>query len=90
MKKYYALVSGLVQGVGFRQFTMAEAKSRNLYGWVRNTSDGDVELEVEGPEETVEDFIEAVRNGSPSSQVENVKTTPIDQVEHKNKFDVIL
>ena len=49
-------VRGVVQGVGFRPFVYRLAREHNLKGWVRNTS-GNVEIEVEGEEETLEIFI---------------------------------
>ena len=45
----YAIVRGIVQGVGFRYYTEDQAARRGLVGWVRNRSDGAVEVLVEGP-----------------------------------------
>ena len=47
------LVSGKVQGVSFRQHTQEEAERLDLNGWVRNLSDGRVEVMVEGEESAV-------------------------------------
>jgi len=57
-------VRGVVQGVGFRPFVYRLAHSYKLTGWVRNTSWG-VELEVEGDEQALERFAEALRQESP-------------------------
>ena len=58
------LVSGAVQGVGFRPFVYREANQRHLRGWVRNTPAG-AELMVSGPVEAINDFIDAMRRHAP-------------------------
>ena len=62
--RHHVSIQGIVQGVGFRPFIYQLAKSRNLTGYVTNTSQG-VELEVEGEWEVIEDFIRAVQNEPP-------------------------
>src|SRR5262245_51543323 len=54
--------SGTVQGVGFRATAVEIARSHPVSGWVRNLADGRVQLLVEGPEQGVEKFLEAVRS----------------------------
>lgn len=66
------LISGRVQGVGFRYFTEAEAAREGLHGWVRNLPDGRVEIDVEGEAEAVERFERHVRHGPPGARVSNV------------------
>ena len=65
----HACVSGKVQGVGFRAFVQMQANSRALHGWVRNRAEGEVELEVEGPQASVQTFLQALHKGPPLSQV---------------------
>ena len=55
-----AYFSGRVQGVGFRYMTLQTAREYEVAGLVRNLSDGRVELEAEGREGEVRDFIAAV------------------------------
>ncbi len=49
-----ALISGRVQGVGYRAWTRAEAEALGLDGWVRNRRNGDVEALIAGPAAVVE------------------------------------
>jgi acylphosphatase len=54
--------SGDVQGVGFRATAAALARDYPVTGWVRNLSDGRVQLLAEGPEESVRAFLDAIRS----------------------------
>ncbi len=57
MTQAHIFYSGMVQGVGFRYTAQQIALNLSLMGWVRNLSDGRVELLVEGPKETIEQFL---------------------------------
>ena len=61
MKACLVHYTGKVQGVGFRATTAEIARDHPVTGWVKNLSDGRVELLVEGSEEAVDKFLEAVR-----------------------------
>jgi acylphosphatase len=61
-----------VQGVGYRAFTLRAASERRLVGGVRNSEDGRVELEAEGPKDRILSLIEALRIGPPASRVTDV------------------
>ena len=67
------LISGRVQGVGFRFFAEAAAGRDGLHGWVRNLPDGGVEAIVEGEAEAVERFERAISHGPPGARVERVE-----------------
>ena len=67
-----AVVRGLVQGVGFRYFVMREARRLELDGWTANEADGSVRVVADGPRETLEILLEALREGPPASIVERV------------------
>lgn len=69
----HAYVSGIVQGVGFRWFCQHAANSKKLGGWVRNLPDGSVELEVEGPEDEVNRFLDEIHSGPLGSRVDEVR-----------------
>ena len=67
------IISGRVQGVGFRYFTHAAAARENLHGWVRNLPDGRVEAAAEGEAEGMERFERALRHGPPGARVEQLE-----------------
>ena len=62
-KRAHLLIDGRVQGVGFRYSASIEAEARGLRGWVRNLTDGRVELVAQGPEAGVESLIAWCRQG---------------------------
>lgn len=66
------LVSGRVQGVSFRAYTLAAARQLGVTGWVRNLSDGKVEALVEGKPENVNSMMAWFQKGSPFGQVDRV------------------
>jgi acylphosphatase len=72
----HVLISGTVQGVWFRAWTMQEAQARGLDGWVRNRRDGRVEAVFAGPAARVDEMLAACRRGPPAAEVENVAVTP--------------
>ena len=72
------VVSGRVQGVGFRYFALDAARRDGLQGYVANRDDGSVEAVAEGDAESLERFERALRRGPSRSRVEQVM---IDEVE---------
>jgi acylphosphatase len=73
MVRAHVVVSGLVQGVFFRQSAADEADRAGVAGWVRNLSDGRVEAVFEGAPAGVEALVAWCREGTPFSQVEDVE-----------------
>lgn len=71
-------ISGRVQGVWYRDWTVQTAQGLGIRGWVRNRQDSSVEAVAIGEEEAVEAFIARCRLGSPASRVDGVGVTPID------------
>jgi acylphosphatase len=72
-----AVIRGHVQGVGYRAFALRRAEALGLAGWVRNRSDGSVEVLVEGPGPDIETFFAHLRHGPPCARVEDVIRGPI-------------
>ncbi|MEX0851797.1 MAG: acylphosphatase [Bauldia sp.] len=69
------IVTGRVQGVGYRAFVEDRAEALDLAGWVRNRRDGSVEVVVAGHAEAVEAMVSACRNGPRAANVAEVKIT---------------
>jgi acylphosphatase len=63
---------GRVQGVFFRQWTVNQARSLGVAGWVHNAPDGSVQAHLEGDEAAVARLVEAMRRGPPQARVENL------------------
>ncbi len=77
-KRLWIRISGTVQGVGFRPFVYRVAVGRGLSGQVRNLGDAGVEIEVEGPAEAVDEFLQALREEAPPlADIEEIKAEPL-------------
>jgi len=73
MQRAEIIVKGMVQGVGFRPFIFRLAARLNLKGFVRNMGDTGVQVVVEGDKETIEKFIDSIRNERPPlSRVDDI------------------
>ena len=72
MKIVRAVVTGKVQGVWFRAWTVKEAQKRNLRGWVQNLRDGSVEALFAGEPAIVDDMLKACHQGPPLAKVVGV------------------
>lgn len=83
-----ARVTGLVQGVSYRATTAERAEELGLSGWVRNSSDGAVELEAEGPEEQVEALLAWCRRGPPAARVRDVASERVPATGGERGFRV--
>lgn len=68
----HLMISGRVQGVGYRASFYDMAQSLDLCGWVRNRRDGSVEACVEGEAAALESLIAWARRGPPAAQVAHV------------------
>jgi len=66
------VVSGRVQGVGYRFFTEEAAARYGVSGWSMNMPDGSVTLEIEASKESAERFIDELKKGPPMSRVTGV------------------
>ena len=85
MTRLELLVRGIVQGVGFRPFVYREATERGITGHIRNAC-GHVELEVQGPAETLDAFIAALHAGPRPLRIEALERrelAPLPETEFK-------
>ena len=89
MKKIRVIVSGRVQGVGFRMYTRAQARQLGVNGYVRNLRNGDVEIVACGEAEAVDALMDAAQSGSPSAVVNNLEVEVIDDnIEEFEGFEI--
>jgi len=83
MKTLRIILSGIVQGVTFRQFVKDKADELNVRGFVRNLENGDVEIVAEGKDENVNEILEVCKKGPTFSEV---KTASFEELKHQG-FD---
>jgi DNA ligase D-like protein (predicted 3'-phosphoesterase) len=86
-KAVRAVVRGRVQGVGFREATVAKAQQIGAFGWVRNAEDGSVLVHAEGSGEAVEQMLGFLRAGPPAAAAERVEVEEV-KVEGHEQFAV--
>lgn len=72
MKTLRLVIRGKVQGVGYRHFAVGVATGLGLDGWVRNRTDGTVELLAHGDPAVLDELLAACRRGPPAGWVESV------------------
>lgn len=73
VERIHVVVTGLVQGVGFRYFVQARAIKHGVGGWVRNMADGSVEILAEGEADALDPFLDAIRIGPRAAQVSDLR-----------------
>jgi len=82
------VVTGRVQGVGFRWFAHDVAAREGVHGWVRNLADGSVEVVAEGEREAVDRLDAAIRRGPGQARVAQVETEDIPPVHRITGFEI--
>ncbi|MCP4326136.1 MAG: acylphosphatase [Psychromonas sp.] len=82
---YKVIVSGLVQGVGFRYFTAKEANRLNIYGHAKNLNDGSVEVLMFGSKTQLHILLTWLENGPKTSVVDDIVVTETVYI-HKESF----
>ncbi len=78
-----ALVSGEVQGVGYRDAVRRRAQELGVMGWVRNGEDGGVRVHAEGPEPAVEELAAFLREGPAGARIEDVAVETVKAEGHE-------
>lgn len=74
----HVIITGRVQGVGFRAFVEREAAALSLDGWVRNRRDGTVEAVFAGDESEIQHILMELNAGPPAAAVTDVRTGPYE------------
>jgi acylphosphatase len=78
------IISGYVQGVGFRYFIARFCSDIGINGYAKNQWNGDVEIYAEGRKEFLEELVKKAKEGPRSANVENCK---VEWLEYKNKYN---
>ena len=89
MKRYHIIVSGRVQGVGFRYFCVMNAQKVNLTGSVRNMSNGNVEIFVQGDPNNIDYFINIIEKGNMFIHVEEYQIKAVPVILDEKEFSYI-
>jgi acylphosphatase len=80
------LITGRVQGVGFRYFTQRVASQHGIAGWVRNTPDGRVEINAGGDVEAMRQFEREISTGPAGAHVDHIDTIEISAERPTSEF----
>lgn len=89
MKTVRCIVSGSVQGIGYRAWAKREASRLGLTGWIKNRDDGAVEAVVSGDDQGVDAFIKRARQGPPLAHVVDITITSHSNKETFSSFSVL-
>ncbi|MGG7142561.1 acylphosphatase [Clostridium nigeriense] len=89
MTRYYIVVDGRVQGVGFRYYCQMNASNLNLTGWIRNMDNGMVEMEIQGDEKILFKFISIINKGNYFIRVTSLSKKVINILPNETKFKII-
>jgi acylphosphatase len=83
------LITGRVQGVGYRAFAQEAAQEAGLVGWVRNLSNGDVEAHAEGNVAAIEQWTAKLRQGPPLSRVGRISVQTHPPTRQFHEFSIL-
>jgi len=89
MKKYYIIVSGLVQGVFFRHNAKKKADELGIKGFVRNLGTGKVEIVAEGENDDLNNFLKWCAQGPSGAHVKEVNAKDIQIADEFKRFEII-
>jgi acylphosphatase len=82
------VVSGEVQGVGYRYYTQMKAIQYGITGWVKNLQGGGVEILASGERANLERFIDEVRRGNPFSNVNHIEVQETEKTDSYKSFAI--
>jgi acylphosphatase len=89
-RRVHLIVSGLVQGVGYRMFIDRTAKELKVCGWVRNLTDGSVEIDAQGTEQAIEELFRQAKKGPSRSNVTKIRIEEKEPDSNLDRFKVIM
>ena len=82
------VITGRVQGVGFRWFVVREARALDLAGYVKNLDDGSVEVVADGESAAIDALAAALAHGPPAADVRRVARSDTAEIVTSNRFEV--
>lgn len=85
----HVLVSGRVQGIGFRFFVSSVARRKGLKGYVRNLDDGRVEILLQGDEEVIKETLDIIKSGHPLAKINKIEVNWKSKGENFEDFQII-
>ena len=88
MHQLHAIVSGKVQGVGYRDFVCREARALGLTGWVKNLDGGTVEVVAQGDKGQLETLVEKLTYGPRMSNVKQVDARWVEVLHRLQIFEI--
>ena len=86
VKRYKAVITGSVQGVGFRIFACQKAEELGITGLVKNMADGTVYLEMQGEDSILTKFVDTLKKGNFIIKVESFNAKEISSVDEEKAF----
>ena len=86
--QYEIIVSGRVQGVGYRYFAVKKAKEMGIKGWVKNSFDGSVVIVAQGIEQELKTFIDYLYIGPTLSRVDRISVNKMQLQPDFDNFSV--
>lgn len=89
MKRLHLIISGDVQGVGFRAWVRQRVQNTSITGWVKNCPDKTVEILAEGLREDLDDLRVACDHGPDLSLVKKMQITWLDATGEFTRFEVL-
>ena len=89
MKKIHIVITGKVQGVGFRYWLYQIANENNVYGWVKNKNTNEVEAVLIGDGDCVDSIIKLCEKGPSSARVENLSIQNYQKEYLRKSFDIL-
>lgn len=88
-ERVHLIISGDVEGVGFRAWVRGKARDLGLVGWVKNREDGSVEVVAEGEKKELEKLIMDCHDGPNIAMVERVDVTWEEPMDEFVEFEVV-
>ena len=88
MQRLAIMAAGRVQGVGYRFFVEDKAERYALTGWVRNCSNGSVELEAQGLAADLQQFCDDLKEGPPAALVTGLQITELPVIQEEKEFGI--